>query len=157
MNLIAVVSAGTISGIFMPLFSHLPILNLINYFPCGWMWLSGITSVALYRWLLEADEPLTGSDGVITGIFTGVVASFTTLILAILLGTNGSSLFVLVHSTPILEVLERSFEISTFQQNSFMFLFLINLVFYPVISGFSGLIGVALFGKSKSLRISRDR
>jgi hypothetical protein len=150
MNLIAVVCAGAISGIFMPLFSHLPILNSINYFPCGWMWLSGIVSVALYRWLLEEEQPLTGSDGVITGIFTGVVASFTSLILAILLGNNGSTLSVSANIAPIIEELERTFELSRLQSSSFTFLFLTNLTFYPIISGFSGFIGVTLLGKSRT-------
>ena len=150
MNLIAVISAGAISGIFMPLLSRLPILNWVNIFPCGWMWVSGIVAVALYRWLLEAEEPLTGSAGVITGVFTGVVAAFTSLILAILLGNSTSTATFSVGFSPLVEKFKRTFELSTLQRSSFTFLFLTNSILYPVISGFSGLVGVALFGKSTS-------
>jgi len=149
-NLIALISAGVISGFFMPLFSHLPILKVLDCFPCNWMWISGILAVALYRWLLDAEESLTGYDGAIAGIFTGVVAAFTSLILAILLGINSSTGTVSASVVPIIDQVDRIFENTNLQPNSFMLLFLINLISYPIISGISGLIGVALFGKSRS-------
>ena len=150
MNLIALISAGAISGFFMPLFSHIPILNALTFFPCGWMWISGFLAVALYRWLLEPKESLTGSDGAVAGLFTGVVAAFTSLMLAIFLGTSNSTLTGLASFIAIFDQVERIFGITKPPLNSFMFLFLINLTLYPIISGISGFVGVAIFGKSRS-------
>jgi hypothetical protein len=150
MNLVALISAGIILGFFMPLFSHLPLLNALNCIPFGWIWISGFLAVALYRWLLVAEESLTGSKGAIVGVFTGIVAAFTSLILAIFLGSGGSTVAILASAAPILKRVENAFAFIRLEPGSFMFLFLFNLTLFPVISGIGGLIGVALFGKSGS-------
>jgi len=150
MNLVALISAGVIAGFFTPLFSHIPPLKAVNCIPCGWIWISGALAVALYRWLLASEEPLTGSDGAIVGMFTGIVAALTSLVLAIIFGNRGSTATVLAIIAPAFKRVGNVLEFIRFKPDSFMFLFLFNLTFFPIISGISALIGVALFGKSGS-------
>jgi hypothetical protein len=150
MKLFALISAGVVAGIFMPLFSHLPILNLINYIPCGWIWLGGILAVGLYRWLADVDEPLFAIDGAILGIFTGIVAAFTSLILAILLGGIPHASEPSARIVSMLSQIRRMLPIEEFNQTSFMFLFLCNLIFFPLISLISSFIGIQIFDKLRS-------
>ncbi len=153
MNPFALIIAGVVAGVFMPIFSRLPILNLVNVVPCGWIWIGGILAVGLYRWLIDADEPMIASGGVIIGIFTGIVAAFTSLILTILLeGITPSP--EPSTSFPVLDrILETSY-LANFKHNSFMFLFLLNLIFYPMISAISGWVGIQLFRKSASHEVT---
>lgn len=147
MNLLALISAGVVAGIFMPLFSQLPILNLVNCIPCGWIWLGGIMAVGLYGWLADSDEPLFAIDGAVLGIFTGIVAAFTSLILAILLGGNTAAPEPSARIISMLNQVRGIFHIQDFNQTSFMFLFLCNLIFFPLISLISSFIGIQIFGK----------
>jgi hypothetical protein len=154
MNLLALISAGVVAGIFMPLFSQLPILNLVNCIPCGWIWLGGIIAVGLYRWLTDSDEPLFAIDGAILGIFTGIVAAFTSLILAILLGVNTHASEPLARIVSVLDQVRGLLLIEEFNKTSFMFLFLCNLVFFPLISLISSFIGIQIFGKFGSRSVT---
>jgi hypothetical protein len=146
MNILALLCAGAVAGFFLPLLSHLPHFQSLNIVPFGWMWISGALAVALYRWMLEADTPMTGTDGVIAGIFTGVVASFTSLILAIILGSDGSTEAAMRMIAPVIEGMEHVLNLAHLQRDSFMLLFAFYLACYPILSGFGGLIGVALCG-----------
>jgi hypothetical protein len=148
MNLFAVICAGIIAGVFMPLFSQLPVLNMVNCIPCGWIWVGGIVAVGLYRWLTE--EPVVASEGAILGIFTGIVAAFTTLILAILLHGNTLIGNIPERLMPIFDQVRETFHLTSLKQTTYMFLFLFYLVTFPIISLISGFIGVQLFGKSTS-------
>ena len=147
MNLLALIGAGVVAGIFMPLFSHLPVLNLVNHIPCGWIWLGGIVAVGLYRWLTDSDVPLFAIDGAILGIFTGIVAAFTSLILAILLGSNIHASGSSARIVSVLDQVRGILLIEDLKQTSFMFLFLCNLIFFPLISLISSFIGIQIFGK----------
>jgi hypothetical protein len=147
MNFLALLSAGAVSGFILPLLSHLPHFQAFHILPFGWMWISGILTVALYRWLLDVEEPMTGSEGVIAGIFTGVIAAFTSLILTIFLGSDGSTETAMRMIAPVIEGIERLLESTALQQGSYMFLFAFYLTLYPILGGFGGLIGVALSRK----------
>jgi hypothetical protein len=150
MRLFPLVIAGMVAGIFMPLFSQLPILNLVNCFPCGWIWLGGIVAVGLYRWLTDASEAMVASDGAILGIFTGVVAAFTSLILAIFLHSNDPAPEPSARLVPILDQIRDTFRFANLKQTSYMFMFLFDLISFPMISAISGFVGIQLFGKSIS-------
>jgi hypothetical protein len=150
MNLLALISAGVVAGTFMPLFSQLPMLNLVNCIPCGWIWLGGIIAVGIYRWLADSDEPLFAIDGTILGIFTGIVAAFTSLILAILLGGNTAVSEPSARIISVLDQIRGTFHIGDFNQTSFMFQFLCNLIFFPLISVISSFVGIQIFGKFRS-------
>ena len=150
MNLLAIIIAGTVVGVFMPLFSQLPILNIVNCIPCGWIWIGGVIVVGLYRWFTNTDEPLVATDGVIIGLFTGIVAAFTSLILSILLHGKDPLPAPSTRLIPLLDQVRETFHLSNPRQTTYMFLFLFNLITYPVISVISSFIGVQIFGKSRS-------
>jgi hypothetical protein len=154
MNLILVVISGVVAGIFMPLLSKLPILNLGKCIPCGWIWIGGIVAVGIYRWLEDTGEPIFASDGAILGLFTGIVAAFTSLLLAILLHGNQPAPEPSARVVPILDQIRETFHFTTIEQTSYMFLFLFDLIFYPIISAISGLVGVRLFGKARSRAVA---
>ena len=150
MKLFPVVIAGVVVGIFMPLFSQLPILNLVNCIPCGWIWIGGILAVGLYRCLSGPNEPLFASDGAILGIFTGIVAAFSALVLSIFLYGNDALPEASSRILPILDQVRETFHFTDPRQTSYMFVFLFDLIFYPIISAISGIVGIQLFGKPTS-------
>jgi hypothetical protein len=152
MKLFPVVIAGVVVGTFMPLFSQLPILNTVNCIPCGWIWVGGIIVVGLYRWLADADEPLFASDGAILGIFTGIVAALSALILSILLYGNDPLPEASTRILPLLDQVRETFHLTDPRQTSYMFVFLFDLITYPIISAISGVVGIQLFGKTTSRR-----
>jgi hypothetical protein len=152
MNLFAIIIAGTVVGIFMPLFSQLPILNMVNCIPCGWIWIGGVIAVGLYRWIADTDVPLVASDGVIIGLFTGIVAAFTSLVFTILLHGNAPLPTPSTRLIPLLDQVRETFHFTGPRQTTYMFLFLFNLITYPIISVISSFIGVQIFGKSGSRR-----
>jgi hypothetical protein len=84
MNLGALLIAGLVSGTAAPLFARLPILNMVNCIPCGWIWISGAMTVIIYRWLVDSSNPLTTMDGIIAGAYSGLVAFGVTTAIVLL-------------------------------------------------------------------------
>jgi len=139
-----------IVGIFMPLFSQLPILRTLNCIPCGWIWVGGVIAVVLYRWLGELDEPMVASDALILGIVIGVIASITSLILYLVLYNDRPLPEPSARVVPILDSIRETFHLANMRQTASVFSFLFDLVTYPIISTISSFVGIQLFGKSRS-------
>jgi hypothetical protein len=150
MNLLALISAGVVVGIFMPLFTQLPVLNSLNCIPCGWIWVGGVIAVVLYRWLAELDKPMVASEALILGIVAGVMASITDLIIYLLLYYNDPLPEPSASVESLLDTIYEVFHLSDMRQASIVLTLLFDLCTYPIISTISSFIGIQLFGKSRS-------
>ncbi len=73
-------------GIVIATISSVPGLNLINCFCCAGIILGGLVSVFFYSRELTAEmPPLTAGDGVLLGGLAGVIATFLSLLLHLVL------------------------------------------------------------------------
>jgi hypothetical protein len=155
MNLGALLIAGLVSGVAAPLFARLPILNMVNCIPCGWIWISGIMTLLLYRWLIGSSEPLTTMDGLIAGTYTGLIAFAVTTAIFFLTNKPFQLPEVPANLAPHIADIQDSLGLKS-QDQTLMFMgSCVNLFVYPTFSSVGGIIGILLFGGSRSKRSYR--
>jgi hypothetical protein len=152
MNLGALLIAGLVSGTAAPLFARLPILNMVNCIPCGWIWISGIMTVIIYRWLVDSSNPLTTMDGFIAGAYSGLVAFGVTTAIVLLVNQPFPYPDVPSELSPYLTDIQQSLGLKDQYQTMMFMGACVNLFIYPLLSSIGGVIGIVLFGGSRSKR-----
>ena len=78
--------ASVVSGVVIGVVWAIPGLNLINCCCCAGVILGGVLAMYVYQQeFTDEMQPVESSDAVILGIFSGVIAAFTAMILNLLI------------------------------------------------------------------------
>jgi hypothetical protein len=151
MNTRALLLSALIAGLVMALLSNIPVLNFVNCILCGWVWLSGIFAVYLYRRFAAPNMNLSNGQGLAVGALAGVVGaiigSIVGAIFSSILGAGMASAFSLLASQPGFESYAPYLRTMSGGGGFSLFTLGCDLVFYVIFGAIGGLIATALIWK----------
>jgi hypothetical protein len=133
---------GAVAGVL----SGLPFFNCLC---CIWIIAGGM----LAAYLLAKDSPvnLSGGDGAIVGILTGIVATAVRIFVNLLPPIQRLTERMVEYAREMLPEYENLLERET-PESGFIFMssILISALFFAALGALGGIIGVSLFGKKKA-------
>jgi hypothetical protein len=156
MNIKSLLLSGIIAGTIMAVLSSLPLISFLNCFACFWLWASGILGSGLYRLFQgkSLTSSLTGGQGAVVGIFSGLIGAVVYSILGTIIGGAGlaSGLAPLLASqSKTVEDVVPGTLVSFFTAGTFSIVVLLfNIIIFPFFGAIGGAIGGVLFGKPAS-------
>lgn len=74
LNRNAMLAAAAIAGVWIGLFSNIPVIACLNCLLFAWVWIGGILAVYLYR-RSEHEPYLTVTQGMLLGLLAGVIGA----------------------------------------------------------------------------------
>ena len=150
MNTRALLFSALIAGAVMALLSNIPVLNFVNCILCGWVWLSGIFAVYLYRRFAAPNLNLSNGQGAAVGALAGVVGAIIGAVIgaifSAIMGAGVSSALTLLQSQPGFE--NYAPYLNMVMGGGFSLIGLgCNLILYALFGAIGGLIATALIWK----------
>lgn len=149
MNIRSLLMSGAIAGIFIALFSNLPLIYLGNCLACLWLWSGGIFGAWLYRRLQGrgSSTTLTGSQGAVFGLLSGFVGAIVGTVLGAIFGGAGLSTWLVSQSSSAEDLIGGT-ALSFLTAGYLSILALcFNIFIYPLFGAIGGAIGGVIFGK----------
>lgn len=136
------------------LLGRLPFLRFINCVPCQWIAVAGFLVPGIYRWVAEHDESVSGGQGVLLGLFTGMIAAvLDTGVMALGMG-DGQSIDIPVRVARVMQGLTEAPGIADQRPLVLMVLGIVFVTVYPLISAMGGLVGAAVFGRAQAAHVA---
>ena len=134
----------------MALLSNLPIVSLGNCFICLWLWGGGILGAWMYRRFHQEGQaaPLTASQGLIVGLFSGFVGAIIGSVMAWLIGGVGLSALVASQAESAEELLGGTATSFLTSGAESLVGLCFNLVLYPFFGAIGGAIGGVVFART---------
>lgn len=144
-----------LGGLFVGVFSALPIISAGNCLCCLWVVCGGV----LAAYLLQQDQaiPLEAGDGAIVGLFAGIVGALLSTALAIpvqmLMGPLSAGMFRQLaeqasEAPPEFRSLLEQFGSGNVGAAAILVNLVFSLIFFSVFGLLGGLLGQALFKKT---------
>jgi hypothetical protein len=149
-----------LGGVIMAVFA-LPILSYVNCLCCAGIMLGGFLGVLFYKNKLTGDMMLTSGDGIaigaLAGVFGAVLATFisvATMMFATSMSAGMTDVFQQFEERGVELpgfVREMLDDILSGRLNTMLvfFVFLFNIILYPLFGLLGGLIGAAVFKPKK--------
>lgn len=149
-----------IGGVILGILSSLPVLNLFNCLCCAWIIGGGM--LAAYMYVKEAPYRVSMGNGVLIGLFAGIIGAIVSALFSIPLNyliSSGGMGFAeqfreMIEQVPNVPPETREMLRSLSDRNGmglfyFLFYLLFSLVLFGLFAMLGGAIGVAVFEKRK--------
>jgi hypothetical protein len=119
-----------------------PLVNMVNCLLCGWLWISGIFAVWLYR--ANTGDAIDSRAGIALGAVTGLFGAAVSLLLGAF--TGGYSTAIPAEQMQQLEkMMGESARIFTNPATLVLITAIFNFITYPIFGIAGGLIGASIF------------
>ena len=137
-----------LGGLLIGVLSSLPVVSMCC---CLWMLVGG--ALAVYLQQQKQVEPIEAADAVLSGLLAGVIggliaATISSVMISMLGSLPTDSIRQTLESNPDIPPQTREFALNLMAGRGIIaFIFILNLILYPMVAMIGGLIGLAIFKK----------
>ena len=154
MNVRSFLLSGFISGIITSLLSNLPLISFCNCLLCIWVWGGSILAVFLYTRFARNDPRLTIGQGLLLGLYSGVVATIIGIGLAAIFAPLATDAIkaIIAGQPDVAEAVAPYTELLEEGGSASVIGFFINLFTYSIFGMVGGVLGALIFkGRQKTV------